>query len=364
MINNINFEKGKGGLSRPLAGKDHYSGICFYEAGATGSYQTIFSPDELTISSDADLVTAVEDFFRYNDKGVLYVGAFGITASYDFEELKDLQNYAEGEIRQALILNTDTDVDGTNVSAIQAVCTDLEETYRPLSTIFTGDYSLYADMTEIPDMLTEGQYNVSVCVSKDVNKNIDAGAALLGCISRAKVSTNVGWVEQFNLTEGSHYSQIELVTGEQLSSLTESAQGALNNKGLISIRDFVDYQGVYFMDSYTLDLGNSDYHYIENVRTIDKSIRQARVILLPDLNRPLLVNDDGTIPEDLISYFTGKINNVLQIMVNNEELSAYRVTINPLQNVLSTSELNVSMSLVPVGVARKINVKVGFAVNV
>lgn len=51
-------------------------------------------------------------------------------------------------------------------------------------------------------------------------------------------------------------------------------------------------------------------------------------------------------------------------MQRDGELSAFSVTINPAQNVLSTSTLYISVSIVPKGVARNIVVNVGFTLSI
>jgi hypothetical protein len=47
-------------------------------------------------------------------------------------------------------------------------------------------------------------------------------------------------------------------------------------------------------------------------------------------------------------------------MVRDGEASAIGVTIDPNQNVASTSELTITINIVPVGVARNIVVNIGF----
>ena len=51
-------------------------------------------------------------------------------------------------------------------------------------------------------------------------------------------------------------------------------------------------------------------------------------------------------------------------MQSANEISGFNVNINPNQNVLSTGILNVTVELVPVGVARNIIITIGFALHV
>jgi hypothetical protein len=50
-------------------------------------------------------------------------------------------------------------------------------------------------------------------------------------------------------------------------------------------------------------------------------------------------------------------------MEANGELSAYEIVINANQNVVSTSRLEITVKLVPVGVAREIIINLGFVPN-
>ena len=51
-------------------------------------------------------------------------------------------------------------------------------------------------------------------------------------------------------------------------------------------------------------------------------------------------------------------------MAADNELSAFQTLIDPSQDVITTSELNIALELVPVGVARSIIVNIGFVPNI
>jgi hypothetical protein len=50
-------------------------------------------------------------------------------------------------------------------------------------------------------------------------------------------------------------------------------------------------------------------------------------------------------------------------MEREGEISKFAVTINPAQDVLTTSKISIAVKIVPVGVAREIEVNIGFAVS-
>jgi hypothetical protein len=117
----------------------------------------------------------------------------------------------------------------------------------------------------------------------------------------------------------------------------------------------------YFNDSHTCDLVTSDYAYIENVRAMDKAVRGIRANLLPYLNAPLYVGSStGKLRSDKVAVLETVAGKALEDMEKAGELSGYAVEIDPEQNVLATSQIEIQIKNVPVGVMRRILVKIGF----
>jgi hypothetical protein len=82
--------------------------------------------------------------------------------------------------------------------------------------------------------------------------------------------------------------------------------------------------------------------------------------MLPSLNSPITLNANGTLSDTSIAFFETQAGVNLDSMVRDGELSAYGITIDPTQNVLSTSTLVIAVELVQNGVARFIEVPIGF----
>ena len=92
--------------------------------------------------------------------------------------------------------------------------------------------------------------------------------------------------------------------------------------------------------------------------------RGIRSILLPELNAPVYVDPDtGKLSPDSIAYFENLASQTLENMERLRELSGSSVYIDPNQNVLATSKLIIQARGVPVGVARNIEINLGFAVT-
>jgi len=130
------------------------------------------------------------------------------------------------------------------------------------------------------------------------------------------------------------------------------------------LQKYIGLTGSYFTKPNTSIALTSDYTYIYNNRVIDKAIRGLRAALLPSLASPLLVNEDGTLPEDTVGFFNSLCDRALEVMQRDFELSAFLVTIDPSQDVLTDNELTIAVKLVPVGVADTITVNIGFALSI
>jgi hypothetical protein len=134
----------------------------------------------------------------------------------------------------------------------------------------------------------------------------------------------------------------------------------LDLKRYVFLRKFPNLSGSFFNDNKTAIASTSDYAFINENRVIDKAIRGIDASLLPSLNSPLLLNSDGTLANSTIAYLESQAVINTDQMIRDNEVSAVGVLINPLQNVLTTGTLNVTVNIVPVGVARNIVVNIGF----
>lgn len=395
MSNDIVFNRGRGGLGRALAGKDHVSGLVVEMAAANvpaaliaaSLYSILYSVQDaedlgIIYSENTDnleldaLRYTIERIFDANEKAIVHLAiADTADAKTVATELLTMQNKADGEARQALLLVPSKDFAVGDLAPIQASCDVLEAEHKPISVVYAPNF---VDLTiGATDLRDQDNKNISVVAAMDgngegdalfeiYNKTISAGGALLGAISSAKVHENIAWVGRFNLNKNSvnEFDVIKLADGRAFKDVAKSEIDAIGAKGYILLIKHIGRSGSYFNDAYTAISETSDYAYIENNRTIDKAIRGCREFLLPSLNSPLYVNEDGTLTEDTIAGFKNDAERALEVMERDGEVSAFSVVIDPEQNVLSTSKLTITIKVVPVGVARNIVVNIGFAVRV
>lgn len=395
-LNDIVFNRGRGGLGRALPGEDHISGIVAEITTAktpaaltsAGPYNVLYSVQDaedlgIIYAAGSDNVAidairyAVEMAFEVNPKAVIHLQIADVTDSKTaVAGLILMQNNAGGKVRQAIVLTPEVDFAVGSLAPLQASCDTLEAEHKPLSIIYACNF-VGVTTPGGEDLRAQDNKNLSIAFGADGNGTGDALATsysksftnagtILGVLSGAKVNENIAWVGRFNINKNStnEFDVAKLADGRLFTALSQSEKDTLNAKGYIFFIKHVGLAGTYFNDSHTAISAADDFAFIENNRTVDKAVRETRTFLLPRLNSPLYVNEDGTLQEETIAGFKNDAERSLENMQTNGEISAFSVSIDPAQNVLSTSKVTIAITIVPVGVARNIVVNIGLAVRI
>lgn len=394
-MQNLTITRTNGNLVRSLAGEDHISGLVFYSATlpvadggapeftATERIHTISSietAEKYGITADAAawetkvLHYILESIFNMNPGVSLYVGIFKPAAGTNaFSEIKLIQNFAGGRLRQVGVWNGAVELSDTIINSLQSVATTLEAQNKPLSILYAPKV---ADVTSLESYAKAGRKNVSVIIAQDgegtaaalykdaanaAKASVSALGDLLGAVSKAKVHQSVAWVEQFptNIAvaafgDGTKYRDLDTATIEELDA-----------DRFIFCRTYDGFAGTFFNDNHTLDLPTSDYAYISDVRTMDKAVRGIRSYLLPKLGRPMKVDaSTGKLERTAVEHLITTGNKALEDMERDGELSGYKFDIDPDQNILSTSRVRGVIKNVPVGVMRNLDLEIGFAPSI
>ncbi len=241
-------------------------------------------------------------------------------------------------------------------------------------------------MVTLADLHTTNEC-VSVVISQDAgglgaylattNPSISNIGVCLGAVSKAQVHESIAWVEKQNLVDVAYAKKltgdveqaremdvIGFVDGSKLSDYSPEQLKAIEDKGYIFCVKHTGIAGTYFNDSFTATALDSDFAYIENNRTIDKAIREINRVLVPRISAPAYVDPDtGYLAASTVAATEALCDDVLDQMVRDGEISGYAVSINPRQQILKTSKLEVVVKLVPVGVLREITVKIGLTLK-
>lgn len=385
MATSLTIVRQNGNVPKSQNGQDHVSGFVAYllEADIPAAFKaepvqavsTIDKAEELGITADATawsvkmLHYQLEEVFRINPSITLYMGLFSKPESMTFKELKTVQNYAEGAIRQMAIWNGDIAPTADNIVKLEAVADSLDTENAPLSTLYAPLVSNYKNL---PNNLATSNPRVSVVIaqagsgtgaelykSKDnkTKATVSAIGVALGTLSKAAVHQCIAWVKNFP----SGISMPALGDGTLVRTIDKGELEKLDTNRYLFLNNVVGVAGSYWNDSHTMDSPTSDYAAIESVRTMDKAVRGIRTYLTPELGGNVYIDPGtGKLQSYTVSHLETTANIPLEEMEKAGELSGYKAEIDAEQNVLSTSTIEVTIKNVPVGVVRKFKVKIGF----
>ena len=385
MATSLTIVRQNGNVPKSQNGQDHVSGFVAYllEADIPAAFKaepvqavsTIDKAEELGITADATawsvkmLHYQLEEVFRINPSITLYMGLFSKPESMTFQEMKTVQNYAEGAIRQMAIRNGDTAPTADNIVKLEAVADSLDTENAPFSTLYAPLVSNYKNL---PNNLATNNPRVSVVIaqaasgtgaelykSKDnkTKATVSAIGVALGTLSKAAVHQCIAWVKNFP----SGISMPALGDGTLVRTIDKGELEKLDTNRYLFLNNVVGVAGSYWNDSHTMDSPTSDYAAIESVRTMDKAVRGIRTYLTPELGGNVYIDPDtGKLQSYTVSHLETTANIPLEEMEKAGELSGYKAEIDAEQDVLSTGTIEVTIKNVPVGVVRKFKVKIGF----
>lgn len=323
----------------------------------------------------------------------------------DWNAIEQMQRAAHGMINQlgvwteqSLWKQTDPEAETYSIDLVtdlQSKAASLADENAPLSILLCANSAVIAtdeesvkkvELGKIPTCVINARF-VSVLLGQGLDADVSAmqlanqnltpigniGAAL-GCIASASVQESFAWVNKFNLI--GYFPDIEMGFGDvtlnseskltstlKYSSLNKIQLDDLDDKGYIFLCKYSGLEsGVFFSKDQTCS--NGDYRTVARNRTIHKSRRAVRNALLPYVNSPLKVDPStGYLSSAKITMFQNIVSDILTTMQNNEEISGFSVTIDKNQNVLKNDALIIKYSLVPVGVASRIEVVEGLALT-
>ena len=143
----------------------------------------------------------------------------------------------------------------------------------------------------------------------------------------------------------------------------------MHDKGYITPRAYVGLSGYYFADDCMACDPTDDYAHLTARRTVDKAYRIAYQTLVQFMLDEIEVNEDGTMQNGVLKSWQQAVENAInRQMTAKGELSATDgegcvCFIDPKQNVLATSRIELTLKVRPYGYARFIDVNLGFQVT-
>ena len=211
-----------------------------------------------------------------------------------------------------------------------------------------------ADLQDLNE-LANNRVGISLVGNALVSKEANIGY-VLGRISAIPVQRNIGRVKDGAVVDINAY----LTDGTSVDDLELQIQ-AVHAKGYITFRKYVNRGGYYFVDDPMATADTDDYKSLARGRVIDKAFVLTYNTYVEDVNDEVIINPDGTMSVAKVKSLQAKIENIInQSMTAKNEISSMTCTIDPTQNILSTNQLIIELSILPVGYAKEINVKLGF----
>ncbi len=401
MSTSLNINRQNGNVPKSLPGEDHITGLVIYMAAAdipesfkAERVQPLSTIDAAEAAGIVDYTTAADgtqtaapwavrvlhyhlsELYRINPAISLYVGIFEKpqTDTLTFAEIKTVQNFAEGRIRQIGVWCGDRVPSEDDLVAIQGQADTLEAEGAELSVVYAPKV---ANVKQISTKLAGGnKCRISVVIGqagsgtgaelyKDkanaAKASVSGLGVVLGLISKAKVHQCIAWVKEFP-------------TGISLPAFGDGTLLRDMDKALVEQLDTARYlffvtqqgqSGSYMNDSHTMDSATSDYASIESVRTMDKGARGVRAYLIPELGGNVYVDaDTGKLASYTVAHLETVAGHALEDMEKAGELSGYKAEIDPDQDVAASSTVDIVLKKVAVPVMRHVRIKIGFAKTV
>ena len=401
MSTSLNIDRQNGNVPKSLPGEDHITGLVIYMAAGdipagfkTERVQALSTIDAAEAAGIVDYTTAADgtqtaapwavrvlhyhlsELYRINPAVSLYVGIFEKPQgdNMTFAEIKTVQNFADGRIRQLGVWCGDRVPSEDDLVALQGQADTLEAQGAELSVVYAPKV---ANVKQISTKLAGGgKCRVSVVIGqagsgvgaelyKDKTNAAKASVSglgvVLGLISKAKVHQCIAWVKEFP-------------TGISLPAFGDGTLLRDLDKALVEQLDTARYlffvtqqgqSGSYMNDSHTMDSAISDYASIESVRTMDKGARGVRAYLIPELGGNVYVDaDTGKLASYTVAHLETVAGHALEDMEKAGELSGYKAEIDPDQDVAASSTVDIVLKKVAVPVMRHVRIKIGFAKTV
>ncbi len=392
MGTSLTIQRENGNVPKTLPGEDHITGLVFYMAAGdipdafrterVQALSTIDAAEAAGITADAAswavkvLHYHLSELYRLNPAVSLYVGIFEKPQeTQTFAELKTVQNYAAGRIRQIGVWCGDTPLSAEALTTLQGIGDALADEEAELSIVYAPKVSSVKQ--QAVNLAGANQSRVSVVIGqtgsgtgaelyKDKGNAAKASVSglgvVLGLLSRAKVHQCIAWIKEFP-------------TGVSLPAFGDGTLVRDVDKALIEMLDttgrylfFVTHTGQagsYMNDSHTMDSALSDYAAIESVRTMDKAVRGIRTYVKPELGGNVYVDPTtGQLASYTVAHLETVANQALEAMERDGELSGYKVEVDPAQDVASTGLVEFVIKNVAVPVMRHVRIKIGFAKSV
>ena len=326
----------------------------FYDEAPDGS--------KLWIMGVADTVTIADIVDKTKDNAKKLLVAANGTIRTLAVKIKDKSAYTP---------TVTTGIDGTVRTAItnaQALAEWATETlFAPVMVLLEGRHYTGNAETLVSNPVNTGNNNrVGVVIGDTVADSKGAAVGLLaGRIASIPVQRSVARVRTGSIVATTMY--IGGVAAELGNPET------INDCGFICPRTFVGKGGYFWSDDKLAAEASDDYSLIPRRRVADKAYRITYTTLINEVAEEISVTDDGKISAPVVKAIQTAVESaIVNNMTSRGNLGndpsnpndmGVECYINPDQNIVATSRLDVQVRIKPHGYSKYINVSLGFKVT-
>ena len=131
----------------------------------------------------------------------------------------------------------------------------------------------------------------------------------------------------------------------------------LDDAKYITFREYDGLDDFYVTNARVMSPDGSDFRYIEDVRVVNKIVREVRKAGLPLLQEDIDVEDTQGELERRAKYMEAPLDD----MVRNKEISSAQITVPEGQDIIKDERMDVVVRYVSRGYIRTIRVNIGRA---
>ena len=325
----------------------------FYDEAPDGS--------KLWIMGVADTVTIADIVDKTKDNAKKLLVAANGTIRTLAVKIKDKSAYTptvttgiDGAVRTAI----------TNAQSLAEWAT--ATLFAPVMVLLEGRHYTGNAETLVSNPINTGNDNrVGVVIGDTVADSKGAAVGLLaGRIASIPVQRSIARVRTGSITATMMY------IGSVAAELGNPA--TINDCGFICPRTFVGKAGYYWSDDKLAAEASDDYSLIPRRRVADKAYRITYSTLINEVAEEISVTDDGKISAPVVKAIQTAVESaIVNNMTSRGNLGndpsdpndmGVECYINPDQNIVATSRLDVQLRIKPHGYSKYIEVSLGFKV--
>lgn len=241
------------------------------------------------------------------------------------------------------------------LAAAQSVAESYAERIQPVRGFLPAigyDYQ-----SDVPYKPRDASYNrfALVLASDDLAGNTAAIGRVLGRAAAVEPQISIARVRDGAIDTAGY-----LMGGKTVAEM-DAKLDALHDAGYIIYRTYPTLEGVYLNDDPTSAPLSDDYANLNLGRVVDKAIVAAYNTYLTEIMDNVVVDaSTGKIAAEKAVYYQSLIERAIAQQMS-DVISGFSAYVDPDQNVLGTSCLEVSLEIVPQGTLRKIVVNISFS---